>query len=208
MPVTRLFAFGLAMMSGVAAAHAQTVITRQISEEPVETTITQKSIWDCDHPSPARHSLPAGHCPRLRRSRLRQFRLWDRSGALLERPGDRDRGSGHGRGRRRTRPGAQDPGGAIRRPGCAKARLGATWQSAGHGARRRARASLRRAGAARRRAVGAATSAARNHLSDHRERARLRTAAGGRARGTMAQRRSARRSWAMSPGPLAWWPTC
>ncbi|MFZ1894242.1 MAG: DUF1236 domain-containing protein [Rhodoplanes sp.] len=41
MPVTRLFAFGLAMMSGVAAAHAQTVITRQISEEPVETTITQ-----------------------------------------------------------------------------------------------------------------------------------------------------------------------
>jgi hypothetical protein len=40
MPVTRLLAL-LAMMSGVAAAHAQTVITRQISEEPVETIITQ-----------------------------------------------------------------------------------------------------------------------------------------------------------------------
>ncbi len=41
MPATRLFVFGLALMSGVAAAQAQTVITRQISEEPVETTITQ-----------------------------------------------------------------------------------------------------------------------------------------------------------------------
>ncbi|MGZ8367358.1 MAG: DUF1236 domain-containing protein [Rhodoplanes sp.] len=41
MPATRVFVFGLALMSGVAAAQAQTVITRQISEEPVETTITQ-----------------------------------------------------------------------------------------------------------------------------------------------------------------------
>jgi hypothetical protein len=41
MPATRLIAFGLALMSGAAAAHAQTVVTRQISEEPVETIVTQ-----------------------------------------------------------------------------------------------------------------------------------------------------------------------
>ena len=32
-------AFGLALMAGTAAAHAQTVVTRQITQEPVETTI-------------------------------------------------------------------------------------------------------------------------------------------------------------------------
>lgn len=41
MIATRLMAFGLALMSGAAAAHAQTVVTRQISAEPVETTIVR-----------------------------------------------------------------------------------------------------------------------------------------------------------------------
>ncbi len=41
MIANRLIAFGLALMSGAAAAHAQTVVTRQIREEPVETTIVR-----------------------------------------------------------------------------------------------------------------------------------------------------------------------
>jgi hypothetical protein len=40
MIASRVIALGLVMISG-AAAHAQTVISRQISEEPVETTVTQ-----------------------------------------------------------------------------------------------------------------------------------------------------------------------
>lgn len=40
MIASRLMAFGLVLISG-AAANAQTVISRQISEEPVETTVTQ-----------------------------------------------------------------------------------------------------------------------------------------------------------------------
>jgi len=39
MIATRSLAFGLALMAGTAAAHAQTVVTRQITQEPVETTI-------------------------------------------------------------------------------------------------------------------------------------------------------------------------
>jgi len=41
MIATRPIAFGLALMSGTAAAHAQTVVTRQITQEPVETTIVR-----------------------------------------------------------------------------------------------------------------------------------------------------------------------
>jgi hypothetical protein len=41
MIANRLVAFGLVLMSGAAAAHAQTVVTRQIREEPVETTIVR-----------------------------------------------------------------------------------------------------------------------------------------------------------------------
>lgn len=40
MPATRLLAVGLALLCSAAAAEAQTVVSRQISVEPVETTVT------------------------------------------------------------------------------------------------------------------------------------------------------------------------
>lgn len=41
MPATRLFAIALALVSGTAIADAQTVISREVSDEPVETLITR-----------------------------------------------------------------------------------------------------------------------------------------------------------------------
>src|SRR5258706_8838204 len=41
MKLFHCWAFGLALASGAASAHAQSVITRQVTQEPVETTITQ-----------------------------------------------------------------------------------------------------------------------------------------------------------------------
>jgi hypothetical protein len=52
-------AFGLALASGVASAQAQNVISRQVTEEPVETTITQGPAGTVITRRPLGSSVPA-----------------------------------------------------------------------------------------------------------------------------------------------------